>query len=252
MKERTLFTFGTVATGIVFFYIPSLLLHVMAPYLQRYKINKDKNPPPELVWECMKVVTMSNFLFNPVYLYFLYPAFVYFGMNCSEELPGWREVANGLFWGWVCNQIGFYVTHRILHHKSLYWIHKQHHEFNYSIGFAAEYAHPIEGLFSNAIPTVLGPLLCGSHCTVLWFWLAIRLLETTSNHSGFDWPWTWFFEKYHFYLWPLMVFLPLSQSARWHDYHHTNNNGNFGGPLTDWAFGTDKNYYEWMDKKKYA
>lgn len=42
----------------------------------------------------------------------------------------------------------FYLTHRSLHHKSLYArFHKQHHEYTGTIGFAAEYAHPFETVY---------------------------------------------------------------------------------------------------------
>ena len=37
----------------------------------------------------------------------------------------------------------FYVSHRMLHHPQLYWIHKHHHEYRQTIAVAAQYAHPL-------------------------------------------------------------------------------------------------------------
>ena len=37
----------------------------------------------------------------------------------------------------------FYWGHRMLHHPKLYWIHKHHHEYHQTIGFASQYVHPL-------------------------------------------------------------------------------------------------------------
>ncbi len=42
-------------------------------------------------------------------------------------------------------EASFYWVHRALHHPALYkQIHKQHHEYKGTIGFATEYATPAE------------------------------------------------------------------------------------------------------------
>jgi sterol desaturase/sphingolipid hydroxylase (fatty acid hydroxylase superfamily) len=86
-----------------------------------------------------------------------------------------------------CNDLLFYVFHRFFHHNSLYqYIHKQHHEYKGSIGFAAEYAHFIEALTANLIPTFFGGIVLGVHLVVWSAWLTCRLLETYETHSGYD------------------------------------------------------------------
>jgi len=50
----------------------------------------------------------------------------------------------------------------------------------------------------------------------MWLWIIYRVLETLDGHSGFELPWSMF------------RYLPFSASAQSHDYHHSNNIGNYG------------------------
>eukprot|EP00494_Astrolonche_serrata_P010490 UN10557 len=87
------------------------------------------------------------------------------------------------------NDILFYWLHRLFHEiPYLYKMHKQHHKFYTTTSVAAEFAHPVEGLTSNFIPTVFGPLLWGYlygiHLYSYAFYMICRLWETTEVHSG--------------------------------------------------------------------
>ena len=77
--------------------------------------------------------------------------------------------------------------------------------------------------FSAQIPTVVVPMLCGSHALVWWAWLAWRLFETYESHSGYVFMWL------H------------GDVAAYHDEHHTHPlKGNFAGsPFLDYCFGTN-------------
>ena len=58
----------------------------------------------------------------------------------------------------------FYWSHRLLHHPKLYSkIHKKHHEFNNPVGFISEYAHPLEYVFGNVLPTFIGAKILRSN-----------------------------------------------------------------------------------------
>ena len=101
----------------------------------------------------------------------------------------------------IIEELLFYYSHRLLHHKrvsmimqnlfGLYnqvykiyntritynhtipffdvifkiykHIHKKHHEWTASIGWVAIYSHPIEHIFSNLVPVYAGLFICGSH-----------------------------------------------------------------------------------------
>jgi sterol desaturase/sphingolipid hydroxylase (fatty acid hydroxylase superfamily) len=132
------------------------------------------------------------------------------------------------------NEWLFYWCHRLLHTKWMYArIHKQHHEYIGSMGIAAEYAHPVEYILGNILPTLFGFILVGKfHPLTLLVWLYLRLQQTYENHSG-----------YSFYN-TIFETLKLSHGswASHHDYHHSHNTGNFGSELCDWVCGTMDGY----------
>jgi len=90
---------------------------------------------------------------------------------------------------------------RLLHHPYLYRrVHKMHHEWTAPIGVTSIYAHPIEHVFSNMLPPVLGPLLMGSHFATALLFFVLALVSTTISHCGYHFP-----------------FLPSPEA---HDFHH--------------------------------
>ena len=51
-------------------------------------------------------------------------------------------------------EVAFYWSHRALHHPALYkHLHKQHHEYKGTIGFAAEYASVGEQVCRWSVPS---------------------------------------------------------------------------------------------------
>ena len=161
----------------------------------------------------------------------------------------------------------FYWSHRLLHHPKIYgMIHKKHHTFKHTIGIAVEYvairpphlstqrstwalfylafryAHPVEDLVSNTLSTVAGPLLLGSHVTVFWMYSALKLWQSIDAHSGYNLPFP--ISPFSFITW--------MDCAPAHDYHHSNNLGNFGGFFIfwDWLMGTDEKYLKHLQTKK--
>ena len=111
-----------------------------------------------------------------------------------------------------------------------------------SIAMAAEYASPVEAVFANILPIVIGPIgwimyvgpvhpFCG------WLFIALRIWETCDAHCGYELPFPFAF--------------PFSDVKR-HDWHHSANNGNYGGftLFWDWALGTDA--WAYAQRKKQA
>lgn len=127
----------------------------------------------------------------------------------------------------------FYWSHRLLHTRTFYGIHKQHHSFKQNVGIASEWANPIESLLGNTLPTLLGPFIMKSHPLTMLSWIAYRVTETINAHSGYNLPFV------PFNWWPM-------GGADRHDFHHSNNVGSFGSQTQfwDWVCQTDRPYKE--------
>ena len=92
--------------------------------------------------------------------------------HSEEEKPSVLYVFGVLMLSQVAMEWVFYFVHRLMHIPSLYGrIHKQHHEYKGTIGYAAEYANPIEGLAANFYPTLVGCMYTGSHPLVFYVYL---------------------------------------------------------------------------------
>ena len=154
-----------------------------------------------------------------------------------EELPSALTLALTISFFMLVEDFGFYWTHRMLHHKRIYpHIHKMHHTHKTTVGIAGEYAHPVEYIFSNMLPTSLGPALLATntHLFTVFVWYIIRFSENLDGHSGYDFSWS-----------PFRL-LPFSGGADYHDHHHAVNIGNYASFFSIWdtVFGTNKAYHE--------
>ena len=177
-------------------------------------------------------------------MYAAYPIYKYCGIHFGwETFPEWSIVLRDLLFCVAFNDTLFYWGHRGLHHPKLYkYYHKQHHEFNHPIATCSEYAHFVEEILCNMIPTMGGPLIMGSHAYVLWFWVVLRIWKSCDAHCGFNLP-------LPFSIWN---FLPGQLSTRMHDFHHEINTGQFGAMTSFWdtVCGTNASYNAYMEKEK--
>ena len=74
-----------------------------------------------------------------------------------EGLPDARKFALTILFYMIVEDFLFFATHRFLHWKRIYpYIHKIHHEYTVTVSWSSEYAHPIEYLIGNIIPTGMG------------------------------------------------------------------------------------------------
>lgn len=217
----------TFFTIIIFWLANSFLIFLdvtgTPSFLLNYKVQPDKNCPLSLK-DLKKIY--HRVLFNQI-IVGLPMSFVSFylmkwrGCPTNGDLPTFQWVLLEITIFTLIEEVGFYYSHRILHHPSLYkHIHKIHHEWTAPIGLVALYAHPIEHLVSNMLPPIIGPILMGSHLATAWLWFALVLLSTTVAHSGYHFP-----------------FLPSPEA---HDFHHLKFTQNFGVlGFLDRLHGTD-------------
>ncbi|XP_062909177.1 fatty acid hydroxylase domain-containing protein 2 isoform X2 [Mobula hypostoma] len=236
-NECVLFLLGTMVIPTVAFWLVNGLLLIVdvtgkPQLITRYRIQAGQNDPVEsakLLLAIRTVVFNQVFLSLPMLL-LLYPIMKWRGNPCGPELPTFHWVLFELCFLGLLEEMIFYYSHRLFHHPTLYkHIHKKHHEWTAPIGVIALYAHPVEYVFSNMLPPMIGPILLRSHVATMMLWFSLALLISTISHCG-----------YH---------LPLIPSPEFHDFHHLRFNQCFGvlGVLdrlhqTDTVFRASKQY----------
>jgi methylsterol monooxygenase len=172
-------------------------------------------------------------LFNQVFLLLpitiaLPSLYLSTGVRISSPLPSVATMLFEIVCMLVWQEIAFYYSHLLLHTRYFYGkVHKVHHEFKAPIGMAAIYAEPFEFIVSNIAPLFFAPVLCRTHILSAWVWFIIATAGTINHHSGYAFPW-----------------LVGHLSPRFHDYHHSKFDANFG--LLGWLdrlHGTDTGFH---------
>jgi len=238
-SERTLFVGGMFVVHGAMFVGCNLILFLLhhLNLLSKYKIDSAKFPSGSLLAETVKTIVVNHLVVQPLLLWYAYIPFKRMGLHVDSSLPPLSEVAYHLAVAVVVNETLFYFAHRALHTKALYKaIHKQHHRYYASVGIASEFAHPVEDLLANAIPTLAGMLLVGPHLATLLLWMAIRMLETIDAHSGYAFP----FSPFHIF-----------GVSDHHWFHHSANVGCYGTFTSFWdrVLGTDAAFRAHKERK---
>jgi sterol desaturase/sphingolipid hydroxylase (fatty acid hydroxylase superfamily) len=251
LGDRGYFTILIVAVHS-FTFIYNFLMNIIKRnnwYADRVLQYPRSEPDANLVYISWIKNIRNHFVIIPLLLYYLgYDAFIYMGMKIdyiSWLQVSWKDVIRDLIISLIINDTIFYWGHRALHIPFLYkLIHKQHHQFKQPIAQASEWAHPVEDILANIIPTLAGCFIMGSHFYVLLFWIFLRIWKTLDAHCGYTLPF------------PLSVWhgLPGMFGCDMHDFHHESKEGMkscFGAMSTfwDWICGTDIAFYEIKKKK---
>ncbi|KAF7349101.1 Fatty acid hydroxylase domain-containing protein 2 [Mycena venus] len=201
------------------------ILYVALPFVfpkfsARHKLHSPaKQPTPGDLWQCFIVVARNQTIST-----LLHAAMISFSARSlyrfDASLPGILEIFQHVALAFLIHEILFYYTYRLSHHPSLYpSIHKPHHRFVAPVALAAQYATMTEHLFSNVMPVQLPFMILNAHIVTFWIFLSLELVQTATDHSGFD-----FF----------------AGKARDHDLHHEKSVVNFGSAgLMDWLHGTE-------------
>lgn len=225
-----------------------ILYRYKIPFFDQYRV--DNKPWHWEVdphnWNIMLLHTIKVVSFNLVCISFtLIVLTVYVsGVGCpyrydDDTLPSGNEIMYQLFICLLLEDFMFHHSHQLLHTKRFYWIHAVHHKYHIPIGVASAYAHPIEYIIGNILPSVLGPNVVfrkEMHTYTYCIWLVFRLCAAIENHSGYEFPWS------------MYQAIPLKAPTEYHDYHHHRNRGNYSGVLRIWdcIYGTNIQYFKWI------
>lgn len=168
----------------------SFLAHCKIPMFEQYRVGTEW--PYHLFNKAMKTMVVNFLIIVPAAEYL----FVTLGLvlpRLDENWPDLSEIIKHVAVCVVCEDVWSYVGHRLMHTGVLYKrFHKKHHEYKASIGYSAEYAHPIEFIFVNIMAAGFGPMILGSNLHALSFmiWISYRIGDTVDQHAGYDFPWS--------------------------------------------------------------
>jgi sterol desaturase/sphingolipid hydroxylase (fatty acid hydroxylase superfamily) len=206
--------------------------------LAKYKLPRTPRMriSPRLFARTVATVAANHFGFQPWALFLLYRyASSYPSMYAPDGTPAAAPAFATCFGFFLLAQLvgdgSFYCVHRVMH--AVPWlyrnVHSQHHAYSGTVGYAAQFSHPLEWVFANHIPT-LGPMTLASawlHPSIIFVWLGYRIWQTTEIHSGYDLRGS-LMER---------AGLTVSRQTEFHDWHHTHS-GNYGWEWQDWLGGT--------------
>jgi sterol desaturase/sphingolipid hydroxylase (fatty acid hydroxylase superfamily) len=247
--------------GLMFFHFLAyyglglpLLLFDWLQVLQQYKLPRTErmHAKRSVVIHSVVETGVYHLAVQPVLLFLLYryvlvaqPLYVSAASTAVIAAPAFTECFWLFFQARLFMETVFYGFHRALHEvPGLYRFHKQHHNYVGCIVPSAEFSHPIEQTW-NYISTLgyLSYRLGGIHQTVLWVWVAFRIAESIDSHGGYSWRGS-FVQKY--------LGLTFSEAGEFHDWHHTDNRGNYGWVWLDWLGGTMDTFQVMKNKRRAA
>ena len=137
----------------------------------------------------------------------------------------------------------FYFSHKLIHHKKLFFIHKRHHISTNPTPWSAFSFGPIEAVIQIIwLPIII--LILPLHPFSLLIWVLWMMTMNVIGHLGFE-----IYSKEF-----LNSFIgKILNASTHHNLHHSRSKGNFGLYFTFWdkIMGTeDKNYRSTFEKIK--
>lgn len=207
------------AVGYIFYYVD---VTKKPDWLHRRKYQADVCVSIEKYKNIFKTMAIKMILIIlPVFYVTFY--IMHWRIKTFPNVISWMQ-KNGIV-GFILCLLAVYViadltawfVHKMLH-KGVLWskVHKQHHLYTSPVAIASLDAHPIEIIFWDLLPFIIGPLLLGTSPGFLGMFAIISIINTALCHSGYD----------------------VGYDDGHHDLHHERLKCNYSGHLSDMLFGT--------------
>ena len=172
------------------------LLHLVVdlsrwPPLYQYKIQASKHLSPSRLPRLFSTLaTVQLGVFLPLcYLLGLVSVETDYGLWVEASdlaLPTNRDICLHILGFAVVDEVLFYSSHRLAHHRALYrHVHKVHHEWTAPLALASDYCHPLEHLLVNVLPNIAYAFIFGSDPFSYLIWWVLGYLGSQTNHSGY-------------------------------------------------------------------
>ena len=189
-------------------------------YIACYKIQNNYDLSMSDVGNILLVVLFNQMIITPLTILFVCN---YFSLN-NEDVTFIKSLL--YYVGFVLiNEVLFYYLHRLLHKILFNSIHFIHHQISAPICIANIYAHPIEHIFVNLMPSICGLILLNAPISLYFQWLTFVNIVSIISHSGYS--------------------LPYLPAPIYHDFHHSYPNNNFGiTGILDYLHGTNNRFIE--------
>jgi len=228
VSDCIIYSCGTWIVYFLFYYLHSWVFICADWYgfLDKYAIRAGNRYLPPLVqqYEAIREASIDTFIIKPILLFSTFPLLGGPFLSFNTALPSVTEAIWQILLMLTIFATSLFWIHLALHKVTWLYknVHKKHHEFHETVGFAAQFHHPIEALAST-LHVVLGVVLVRPHVVVYLIVLCFTLIEIVDSHCGYDVPWK------VIYVWSDVY--PWGSGARAHDFHHSHNIGVYGGGL---------------------
>lgn len=210
------FKIAIVIITIIYFTISGIFWYIDKYALfQTYKIQKDVCISDHEYREILiRVVTIYGLIVIPIlYFFWIYAMPYRVSKKYTIDTNKFVFFVIGYIICILLGEISSWVIHRGLHYFTFLYenIHKFHHQHIAPVALASIDAHPLEVIFWDGVPLLLGPFLIGAKPTFTLFFITLGIINTLAAHAGYN--------IYNYF------------ELTFHDLHHERMKCNYGSDL---------------------